>query len=153
MQKPLIKKPRLNEPTEKQQEAGAKWYARKKATRAFFDLSHISEEILEHMGMTYTDIHNLRDKFLESSRALSKTFHVCPDCSVRLRGRTLRKDAKSRTSCTCDICGQRPVTTKEIEFYGQTHKTLVPNVRKIHHTLTLEESQNYVKEHYPEVFL
>ena len=112
------------------------------ARRGLWALQALDPDILNHMGVTYEQVRTLSLKLRESTRALSKSFHVCNSCNKALRGRNLRKDSKRGFSNKCALCG----TVQDAYAANFT-------IRQIRHTTNLETAKAYMQENHPEIYL
>lgn len=101
--------------------------------------TYLSDDMARIIGIDKQALHNARTLYTHERIQASKTFTVCPTCYEALRSRTPRKISKSTaTPYNCNIC-DKP------NHYNQN--------RKIHHTTTLSEANNYVRSTYPELFV
>lgn len=102
------------------------------------------------IGIDKSALYDARKAYTHEHLQTSKTFTVCPTCYEALRGRAPRKVSKStQTDYDCNICGK----SNYIYRPGAGVGALNHQNRKIHHTSTLAEANNYVRSAYPELFL
>lgn len=122
----------------KKSEAGARYRALTRTFTGFMFILNAPSDVLAHAGITRGQLIDLREQFERSVHALSHSFNVCNECSKKLRGRKIRKDATNRRS-KCQLCG------------SAAHSTNV--VVKIHSKYTLEEALTLMRQQYPEIYV
>jgi len=121
----------------KQIKAGKRYYKLKKASKGFTAILDTPTDILNHMNINITTLIALMTSFKNSVRLSSHSFNICDDCSKKLRGHKIRKDAINKRN-KCDLCNKHSFNNHIIR------------IRSKH---TLQEALLVMKQSYPEIYI
>jgi len=107
---------------------------------------YVPYDILQLTGLSPDMLNKAREDFNKQTLLQSKTFTVCPTCYAALKPRAakLNKPPKAGYSpFACNLC--------QAETYSKVTYTWTN--RKIRHSLTLADTQVWIRAEHPELFI
>lgn len=136
-------------PSSKQKKGAA--HARYKAIRDIKHLLsrlawHTDASLLQLAGLSPTMLDQARQQFQRETLLQSKTFTVCPTCYAVLKPRAAKQNKPPKAGYVpfhCNLC--------QAETYNKI--TYQWSNRKIRHSLTLADTQVWIRAEHPELFI